>query len=486
MSNTPTNDSTQQKSEIKADASNPLTSELAALQKSQTELLDKLDKLEKAANESRAKNRGEGPFVRTGESALTSRGFSYMKLFGALAGQIDRSQAKVEVDLSARLKSVYSDQMGYIKEPNSIMAPFASSLMSEIPGQEGFAAEVCEVVKAGLNAYDPDELKYVRRTMQSGGYTKALSWLDESQGGALVAPPLMGELIELLRNNEVFMQAGARVIPLPPNGRVVYPRQTTAGSAYWVGESQSITDSNPATGDVVLQAKKLAILNKIPNELFRFSSVSIEMFLREDIARVMALKLDKALLEGAGTQYEPKGLINYSGITDHTASTTGTDGDTFTPEDVLKMVGKVEEKNAHFKCFVMRPLMYAAMANRRADAITASDSKGPFIFNMFRELNTNIDVTRLSPGTLYQYPVFKSTQVSNTRTKGSGTALSYILGGDFTDYLVAMSGALEFMVSQQGDTPFTTDQTWIRGITLCDGAPRHEASFIKCDKLVVG
>lgn len=473
--------------EAKTDAPvQPSVADLVSLQKSQADMLAKLEAMESAAKASAQKNRSEGPFARTGESALTSRGFSYMKLFGALSGQVARENAKVEIDLSHRLKSIYADQMGYIKEPNSIMAPFASALLSEIPGQEGFAGEVCEVVKAGIGSYDPDELRYVRRNMQTGGYSKALSWLDETTGGSLVAPPLMGELIELLRNNEVFMQAGARVIPLPPNGRVVYPRQTTAGSAYWVGESQSITDSTPGTGDVILQAKKLAILNKIPNELFRFSSVSIEMFLREDISRVMALKLDKALLEGAGTQYEPKGLINYSGITSHDASTTGSDGNTFTPEDVLKMVGKVEEKNAYFKSFVMRPLMYAAMANRRADAVSASDGKGAFIFNMFRELNTNIDVTRLSPGTLYQYPVFKSTQISNTRTKGSGTALSYILGGDFTDYLIAMSGALEFMVSTQGDSPFTTDQTWIRGITLCDGAPRHEASFILCDSLVVG
>lgn len=462
-----------------------LTQDLAALQKAQSDLLNKIDALEANAKAASQNHRNEAPFVRRGESALTSRGFSYMRLFGALAGQLGSDQAKVEIDMSRRLAKLY-DEMGYIKQkPNSVMAPFASSLINEIPGQEGFAGEMCEVVKAGVCNYDPEELRHVRRRMETGGYSKALSWLDETTGGSLVAPPLMGELIELLRNNEVLMQAGARVIPLPPNGRVVYPRQTSAGSAYWIGESANITDSTPGTGDVILQAKKLAVINKIPNELFRFSSVSIEMFLREDISRVMALKLDKSLLEGVGSQYEPKGLINYANITSHTASDPDTNGDTFTPQDVLKMVAKVEEKNAQFKAFVMRPLMYAALANRRADAVTAGDAAGPFVFNMYRELNTNMDVTRMSPGALYQYPVFKSTQLSNTRTKGSGSDLSYILGGDFSDYLIAMSGALEFLVSTQGDSPFTTDQTWIRGITLCDGAPRHEASFIFCDSLVV-
>jgi HK97 family phage major capsid protein len=103
---------------------------------------------------------------------------------------------------------------------------------------------------------------------------------------------------------------------------------------------------------------------------------------------------------------------------------------------------------------------------------------------MFRELNQNsIDYSRGTPGNLYGHPVFKSTQISASRSKGSSSNLSYILGGDFADYLIAMSGAIEFQISTQGDTPFTTDQTWYRGIMYTDGAPRHEASFVLCDNL---
>ena len=98
----------------------------------------------------------------------------------------------------------------------------------------------------------------------------------------------------------------------------------------------------------MLQAKKLAMINKVPNELFRFSSVSVEMFLREDISRVLALALDLALLEGVGSQYRPKGLINYANITPHTSvdSGTTTNGYHFQPEDVSQMVAKTEEQKA--------------------------------------------------------------------------------------------------------------------------------------------
>lgn len=468
--------------------------QLAALQKSQADLLAKLDSLETQAKSAAEAHRNKGaavpsgePGIRRGENSMGSRGYSYMKLFGLLANQIPAEHARVELEIGKQLQSIYVDQLGYVKsKPNSVLAPFASELLAQVPGQEGVAKDISEVVKAGITGYDIEEVRRAR--MKAWGREKALSWLDETAAGVFVPAPVMGELIELLRNNEVLIQAGARVLPLPPNGRIVYPRQTAAGSAYWVGESVAITESQQTTGDVVLMAKKLGMLNKIPNELFRFSAVSVEMFLREDITAVLSLAMDKALLEGVGSQYKPKGLINYANITTHTSTDPGTttNGYRFQPEDVTQMIAKVEEQNATFRAFVMRPLMYAAIRNRRASAVTANDSAGPFMFDMYRGAGMNLDVTRSAPGELAGYSVFKSTQVAQDRVKNSGTNLSYILGGDFSDMLIALSGAVEFQVSTQGDSPFTTDQTWVRGICLCDGAPRREASFCLTDQLVVG
>ena len=461
----------------------PVLDAIQGIQDNQAKLQTKLEEFETSSKSVRGNLPGAAPSVRKGEDSMSSRGYSFVKLFGLLRGELSPENARVEWETAKKLQNLYVDRLGYNKaSTNTIMAPFGSDYIAEIPGEEGFAREMKQVVQAGVSGVDRDEVFALRQ--KHWGQTKALSWIDEGQGGALVAPPVQGELIDLLRNNEVFMQAGARTIAMPPNGRITFPRQTNAGTAYWVGESNAITESQPETGDVLLQAKKLGILCKVPNELFRFSSISVEMFLREDISRVLALRLDKSLLEATGSSNEPKGLINYAGITRHTASTVAANGNTLEPEDIAQMIGKVEEQNASFKAFVMRPLMYAAISNRRADAVTAGDKKGPFVFNMFREMNANIDLTRATPGNLYGNPVYKSTQISGTRTKGSASNLSYVLGGDFTDYLVAMSGAIEFQISTQGDTPFTTDQTWYRGIMYTDGAPRHEASFVLCDNLV--
>jgi HK97 family phage major capsid protein len=425
------------------------------------------------------------PHARKGEDPLTSRGYSFLKLFQFLSKKLPAHDAKVEIDMANRLQKFWYEQCGYQKtEPNSVLAPMGSSLFPCSGETElRFVKEVHDCVKAGVFGADPEEIARMARTVN-----KALSWQDATALGDLVAPPAFGELIDLLRANEVFSQAGCTMMGLPPNGRMVFPRQTGASTAYYVGESVQITESEPTTGDLVLMAKKLACLIKVPNELFRYASVSVEQFLRNDMARVMALRMDKELLEGIGSAVAPKGLINYANIGTHTAGGTPADGNSgypLLPEDIYKIIAKVEEKNAIFKSWIMRPLMWSYIVNRRADAITAGDGKGQFLFNIWRELAQDMNVTRNNPGVLAGYPVYKSTNISNTRTRGSGTTQNtYILGGDFTDYIIAASPTVEFAMANQTTEAFTQDQTWLRAIHPHDGGPRREASFILCDQLL--
>jgi HK97 family phage major capsid protein len=217
---------------------------------------------------------------------------------------------------------------------------------------------------------------------------------------------------------------------------------------------------------------------KLNNELLRFASPSAEGLVRLDMARAAALKADLAMLEGTGgTQI--KGLITYSDIAAHTASTTGANGDTFTPADVALMESKLPDAVEAPTAWVMRKAMFAALLNRRADAVSAADGKGPFLFREPRSASG-------PPAEFYGTRVVRSAQVSNTRTKGSGTDLSYILLGYFPDWIVARMGVMEFLASGLGDTALQNDMTYLRGIQHIDAGPRNAASFVLCDKLVVG
>jgi len=342
-----------------------------------------------------------------------------------------------------------------------------------------FRMEMKQVVNAGVDGADPLEMASIKHKMLANqGYsTKALSWLTETLGGSLVAPPEMGELIELLRAKEALVNAGARVVPLPPQGRLKYPRQTTASTTYWIGENKTIPDSDIGTGEVTLQAKKLAVLIKAPSELIRFASPAAEALMRDDMTKSLALGLDLAGLEGAGGDTRPRGIINDPNIGTVTSGSTGANGDKVVGGDIYRMIALVEENQAEFEGWIMRPKTLYKYYQLRADAVAQGDAAGPFLFNLIREAQAD------TPATLAGYPVTKSTQVSQVRSKGSSTSLTYVVGGMWSDLLIGMFGAIEFAASTLSGDAFERDQTWIRGILSADVAARHSAAFSFLDNL---
>ncbi len=428
------------------------------------------------------------PNYRHGENPMSSRGFSFMKMLGLITGAVPPEEAKVEMDIHNRLHQVYvkgttagdgyAYRGGHRPGEKAFLAPLATSYMHDCYVPRDFRHEMKALVNAGMDGADYHEMKWIRnKQLQAQGYNqKTLSWLNETTGGALVAPPEMGELIELLRNKEALINAGARTVPLPPQGRIRYPRQTAASNTYWVGENAPITDSNIGTGDVSMQAKKLAVLIKAPNELLRFASPAAEALMRDDMTKSLALGLDLAGLEGSGGDNRPLGLIRRD-ITKITSSSAGANGDTIVGNDIYRMIAAVEEGNAEFETFVMRPKSLYKFYQLRSDAVAQGDKQGPFLFNLIREAGEG------TLPALAGYPVVKSTQVSQSQAKGTATNLTYIVGGMFSDLLIGMFGAIEFAATTMGDTAFTNDQTWVRGLLSADIATRHDVSFVMLDNL---
>jgi HK97 family phage major capsid protein len=429
------------------------------------------------------------PNIRHGEDSMGSRGFSFMKMLGLITGAVEPHNAKVEVDIHNRLHKVYTGGNtgynyggGHRPGEKGFLAPLATSFMQEDVVPREFRREMKGLVRAGNDGADLDEMTWIRRKMlERQGYgRKDLSWLNELTGGALVAPPEMGELIELLRNKEALVNAGARVVPLPPQGRLKFPRQTAASNTYWIGENKRIEDSDIGTGEVTLQAKKLAVLIKAPNELIRFASPAAEALMRDDMTKSLALGLDLAGLEGAGGDTRPRGLINMPLINRITSSSPGISpaGDKLVAEDIYRMVAAIEESNAEFEGWIMRPKTWFKYLQLRADAVAQGDRQGMFLFNAIREPGDG------AKPSLATYPVTKSTQVSQVRSKTTAAGnLTYITGGMWSDLLIGMFGAIEFSATNSGDTTFANDQTWVKGILSADIAARHEAAFVLMDNL---
>jgi len=419
------------------------------------------------------------PWVTSGPVGKDSTGYSVLKAAAFALGYIGPDQAKEELHVHLELRDLYQNY-GFVPHcgHQSFLVPIATEhLPSFEPRGARLRDEIRQKMTAHEGRFDPDEAGWIARRV--GWKEKSLGTTSDLAGGSLVRFPMLGELIELQRNLEAFASAGAQEVALPPNGRLQFPKLTGGSTAYWVGEGSAITESEPATGNLDLQAKKLGIFVKMNNELLRFASPSAEGLVRMDMARVAALKADLAMLEGTGgTQI--RGLLNTPGITTYTPATTDTDGDTFEVEDVAGMEGALPDAIAAPTAWLMRKSMFAALMNRRASAIADNDHQGEFLFHPSRR------AADAPPAELYGTKVVRSSQISNTRTKGGGNNLSYILLGYFPDWIVARLGVMEFLASGLGDSALQNDQTYLRGIQHIDAGPRHPASFVFCDQLVVG
>jgi HK97 family phage major capsid protein len=426
---------------------------------------------------------GQAPYGRTGDSTGAAGVLPVQKAFALAGGFLDEAQdaeARDARDLSNRIKSVYGPFYGFSNNPRSLLLPASAGYLPtctpdghEIPGARDVRKEIGQRV-ATVKGLDPDEVE-TKATRGDGLARKALSTLLDTTGGSLVAPPALGDLIDLQRKLEVFTQAGSTSVTLPPNGRMMFPKLTGGGTAYWVGEAGTVTDSQQTTGSLTQEVKTLAVRTPLTNELMRFADSSVDGMVRVDMAKQAALKADEAMLQGTGGT-QPKGLITYPSAA---SWTQGTDklvaytvtANKFQPQDAGKILRKLPD-GVNATAWVFHPELFAVIENRRTDAVVPGDGTGPFAFNITRGAED------AGPGRLRGVPVVLSRNVSATRGSGAQT---YGLCGDFSEWLVGRLGVLEFMVDPYSQ--MASYSTVVQCVQFIDAGARHAASFVFFDEL---
>ena len=455
--------------------------ELAALRDEMKNLKDSMKKAERTPA---AKDYNHAPAV-VRSVGKESRGLSVGRLLAWQAGGLDDSQVSDDLEYVKQYRKALADTRSEIVDhnPKSIPVLLSAALMpSEVFEHDG-GKLYQKALAAGVGGYDPDEAAWVNRRFKT-----PMSYLSDASGGTLVAPPVQGEMLELMRPVEAVMRAGATQLTLPPNGRITFPRLTSPTAGYWVGENTEITESNPGTGQIALQSKKLGALVTLPNELLKYSSPSVDGIVRGDIAKTLGLAFDYACLYGTGSAMQPKGLVSYTGtdqLHDYAASSPapvgiGNDGNTVQPQDGYRMAGVIGRRNFQFSGWVMDPLMWASAASRRADAVSASDAKGPFVQDITRPLGFAL------PSQWCGFPVTTSSVIRTNQTKGSsGATLTEIFGGQWEHFMQARYGTVELTASNTSGDSFKKDQTQVRGLMFCDAAPRYEGAFAWYKLLIV-
>lgn len=131
-------------------------------------------------------------------------------------------------------------------------------------------------------------------------------------GASLFMPTeLIGELIPIMRPYSVIARRIVRMIKM--NGNIRFPRISAASLSYWRPAQGSIKKAGtPSFGALTMSPKSLTGLAIVPNKLLTQSGFDADMFVLAELLAGLAYELDRAALAGKGSEYEPKGLINYN------------------------------------------------------------------------------------------------------------------------------------------------------------------------------
>jgi HK97 family phage major capsid protein len=143
---------------------------------------------------------------------------------------------------------------------------------------------------------------------------KALSEGTSSAGGILVPTPVAGFLIDRARNKSRVIQAGATTIAMDYQTLKV-PRLTGSSAPAWRLENAAVAVGDLTLDSVTLTAQSMAFLVKISRELVEDAGLDVVHVVEDDLAKQVALELDRVALRGSGTPPEPRGVKNTTGVT---------------------------------------------------------------------------------------------------------------------------------------------------------------------------
>jgi HK97 family phage major capsid protein/HK97 family phage prohead protease len=260
-------------------------------------------------------------------------------------------------------------------------------------------------------------------------------------GGNLVDDVLLaGSFIDLLRNRLAITQAGITMLT-GLQGNISVPRQTSSSTGYWVGEGSAPGESQQAIDQVNMTPKTVGAWVDYSRRLLLQSSIDVEGLVRDDLARVIALEIDRAAIYGTGSSNQPLGLTNVSGIGSETLTGTGT----FT--EFIAMETDVAAANADAGAlrYIVNATTRGGLKGTKKDA-----GSGEFVF---------------ADGEINGYPAIVSNQLANNDA----------LFGDFSMFVMGMWSGLDLTVDPYAGATAGT----VRVIALqdVDFAVRQPSAF---------
>lgn len=190
-------------------------------------------------------------------------------------------------------------------------------------------------------------------------------------------------------------------------------------TCYWVDEAGSIRSTQAVLGKEELTLKKLAVIVSLTRELLEDTEIDFVSFLGSRVAEGFAKMEDEAFFKGDGTSTYGSftGLLANTSVNEVTM--TGTTFTSMDAEDLLDMIDETPSGALSNAKFYMHRTIMSVIRKLRADAVSASDGKGAYLYQ------APVDG---GPATVWGYPVVLVEAMPAIGDSAADT--SFVLFGD--------------------------------------------------------
>lgn len=252
---------------------------------------------------------------------------------------------------------------------------------------------------------------------------------------------LAGSYIDMLRNTSIMHKMGIQSLTGLVGNQSI-PKQTGNTTAYWLDETEEVTESEITIGSIGLTPKTVAGASGYSRMMLLQSNPSIDNLVMRDLLTTLNLEMDRAIIDGDPTLKQPRGLLKTTGL--NAVDMSG--GASWAK--VVEFVSKLQSKNADFGTmrWLMKPTVSATLQ-------TTEKTAGHPIYLMGEDKKIN------------GYESYISNQVPDGN----------LIFGDFSQILVGYWGGLDILIDPYKKS--ASGGVMIYGFQSLDVAVRYPECF---------
>lgn len=296
---------------------------------------------------------------------------------------------------------------------------------------------------------------------------------DGTLGAYVITPEVTDKIIDLTIARMPTMELGPTVVR-GLVGELPVPTVTGRPTASWVGENGAPTATGFTLGQKILRPKKLAAFSKQSNRLAYMSRGVSDKIIKQQLTNAMALALEEAYINGTGNNYQPKGILQESGLTTSTVSLTQS---RFRIDNAATMMLDLENANENGQCgMLMKPTVRSGMKRERIIQYSgqAPATGAPILASnllMTNEILESQVGCKIRTSTLVPYD-------------SGSTTLSPVICGDWSLFWIGIWRDMWIKTSQEatdaaGNSAFLNDEMFIVAFHEVDTLLMRASGFTK-------